>query len=137
MLYFTILLIHRKICCFYLYKKLLSSIINDLFSFLIHLLFRYNKYINVNDTEALKSEVIRINTEQFVHNLDQFGLSLGSDSLVIIIQTHNRPEHLRMLLDSMRKVKDISKVLLIVSHDVYSHQLNDLVEAVEFCPVSP
>ncbi|KAK3784890.1 hypothetical protein RRG08_056845 [Elysia crispata] len=96
---------------------------------------RYNKYINVNDTEALKSEVIRINTEQFVHNLDQFGLSLGSDSLVIIIQTHNRPEHLRMLLDSMRKVKDISKVLLIVSHDVYSHQLNDLVEAVEFCPM--
>ncbi|GFN75696.1 alpha-1,6-mannosyl-glycoprotein 2-beta-n-acetylglucosaminyltransferase [Plakobranchus ocellatus] len=96
---------------------------------------RYNKYININDTETLKMEVLRINTEQYVHNLDRFGLSLGSDSLVIVIQAHDRPEHLRLLLNSMRKVKDISHSLLIVSHDVYSHQLNDLIEAVDFCPV--
>ena len=51
-------------------------------------------------------------------------------------QTHDRPEYLKILLDSMRKVKDIQKSLLIISHDVYSHTLNEIVETVDFCPVS-
>ncbi|KAH9520372.1 Alpha-1,6-mannosyl-glycoprotein 2-beta-N-acetylglucosaminyltransferase, partial [Bulinus truncatus] len=96
---------------------------------------RYHRNITVNDTEALKQEIARINTEQYVHNLDKFGLSLGSQSLVIVIQTHDRPEYLKILLDSLRKVKDVEKSLLIVSHDVYSSQLNELIEAIDYCPV--
>lgn len=96
---------------------------------------RYHRNIPINDTEALKQEIIRINTEQYVHNLDKFGLSLGTDSLVIVIQTHDRPDYLRILLDSMRKVKYVENSLLIVSHDVYSPQLNELIESVDFCPV--
>ncbi|XP_059157422.1 alpha-1,6-mannosyl-glycoprotein 2-beta-N-acetylglucosaminyltransferase-like isoform X2 [Physella acuta] len=96
---------------------------------------RYHRNISMNDSDALKLEVIRINTEQYVHNLDKFGIDLGPNSLVIVIQTHDRPDYLKILLDSMRKVKDIEKSLLIVSHDVYSQQLNDLIESVDFCPV--
>ncbi|KAK0048563.1 alpha-1 6-mannosyl-glycoprotein 2-beta-N-acetylglucosaminyltransferase [Biomphalaria pfeifferi] len=96
---------------------------------------RYHRNITVNDTEALKYEIARINAEQYVHNLDKFGLSLGSQSLVIVIQTHDRPEYLKILLDSLRKVKDVEKSILIVSHDVYSSQLNELIEAIDYCPV--
>ncbi|XP_012945137.1 alpha-1,6-mannosyl-glycoprotein 2-beta-N-acetylglucosaminyltransferase [Aplysia californica] len=96
---------------------------------------RYHRNIPTNDSEALKLEVARINSEQYVHNLDRYGLSLGTGSLVIVIQTHDRPEYLKILLDSLRKVQDIERSLLVISHDVYSHQLNEIVETVDFCPV--
>lgn len=99
-------------------------------------IFRYHRYIPVNDSEALKQEVARINAEQYIHNLGKYQLNLDSESLVIVIQTHDRAEYLRILLNSMRNIRDIEKSLLIVSHDVYSNELNAIIEAVDFCPVS-
>ena len=49
-------------------------------------LARYHKDISDTDLEALKQEVAKINSEQVIHNLDRFGLSLGTNSLVIVIQ---------------------------------------------------
>uniref|UniRef100_A0A0B7A2W5 Alpha-1,6-mannosyl-glycoprotein 2-beta-N-acetylglucosaminyltransferase n=1 Tax=Arion vulgaris TaxID=1028688 RepID=A0A0B7A2W5_9EUPU len=94
----------------------------------------YQTYL-ANNSETLKQEVVRINTEQLINNLDKYPLNLSSDSLVIVIQTHDRPEYLHILIESLRNVLDIQNTLLIISHDVYSDKLNKIVEAVDFCPV--
>ncbi|KAL3864000.1 hypothetical protein ACJMK2_005716 [Sinanodonta woodiana] len=83
----------------------------------------------------IKHEIEKINSRQFIHNLDKFGLKLNTESVVIIIQVHDRGEYLKILLNSLRKVANIEKSLLIISHDIYSNELNQLVLSVEFCPV--
>ncbi|CAG2203005.1 MGAT2 [Mytilus edulis] len=83
----------------------------------------------------IKLEIDRRNAEQYVHNLQKYGLSLGPESVVIVVQVHDRANYLKILLDSLRKVKGIEKTLLIFSHDVFSEQLNSIVETIDFCPV--
>ncbi|KAH3874286.1 hypothetical protein DPMN_037528 [Dreissena polymorpha] len=80
-------------------------------------------------------EILRINSEQKIRNLYRYGLKLDQLSVVMVVQVHDRLEHLRILLDSLRKVRSIEKTLLIISHDLYSDNLNQLVEEVDFCPV--
>lgn len=83
----------------------------------------------------IKIEIDRINAQQYVHNLHRFGLILGPESVVIVVQVHDRSNYLKILLDSLRKVKGIEKTLLIFSHDVYSQELNSIVQSIDFCPV--
>ncbi|BFZ02173.1 hypothetical protein BsWGS_05212 [Bradybaena similaris] len=96
---------------------------------------RYQKIIPANNIEALKQEIIRINKEQVIHNLDKYQLNLSMNGLVFVIQVHDRVDYLRTVVDSMRKVQGIENSLIVVSHDVYSDQLNEVVNSVEFCPV--
>jgi alpha-1,6-mannosyl-glycoprotein beta-1,2-N-acetylglucosaminyltransferase len=63
-----------------------------------------------------------------VHNLQEFGLSLGPESVVIVVQVHDRANYLKILLDSLRKVKGIEKTLLIISHDVFSQEQTSTFE---------
>ena len=95
-----------------------------------------NSKVNTSNVEEIKIEIERLNSEQYVNNIDKFGLALGSESIVMVIQAHNRVDHLRLLVNSLSKVRGIENVLLIISHDVYSHQLNELVLSISFCPVS-
>lgn len=92
--------------------------------------------LNTSSTDEIKYEIERLNKEQYVNNLDKFGLALGSESIVMVIQAHDRVDHLGHLITSLSKVRGIENVLLIISHDVYSHQLNQLVRSITFCPVS-
>ncbi|KAK7110924.1 alpha-1,6-mannosyl-glycoprotein 2-beta-N-acetylglucosaminyltransferase-like [Littorina saxatilis] len=91
--------------------------------------------LNTSNLEEIKQEIQRLNKEQYVHNLDKFGLALGSESIVMVIQAHNRADHLKLLISSLSKVRGIDNVLLVVSHDVYSHELNELIGSITFCPV--
>ncbi|KAL8605987.1 hypothetical protein ACOMHN_067170 [Nucella lapillus] len=91
--------------------------------------------INTSNVEEIQREIERINKEQYVANLAKFGLALGSESIVMVIQAHNRVDHLRLLVASLGKVRGIENVLLIVSHDVFSHEMNQLVRSITFCPV--
>ncbi|KAK3597730.1 hypothetical protein CHS0354_006081 [Potamilus streckersoni] len=97
----------------------------------------YHEPMNVSGENLthIKNEIQRINSQQFIHNLDKFGLKLNTESVVIVIQVHDRGEYLKILLNSLRKVANIEKSLLIISHDVYSNELNQLVLSVDFCPV--
>ena len=97
--------------------------------------FVSNKIQEHNLTE-IKKEIDRRNSEQYVHNLQEFGLSLGPESVVIVVQVHDRANYLKILLDSLRKVKGIEKTLLIFSHDVFSQELNSIIQSIDFCPVS-
>lgn len=96
--------------------------------------FVSNKIQEHNLTE-IKKEIDRRNSEQYVHNLQEFGLSLGPESVVIVVQVHDRANYLKILLDSLRKVKGIEKTLLIFSHDVFSQELNSIIQSIDFCPV--
>ena len=51
-------------------------------------------------------------------------------------QVHNRSEYLHHLVNSLRSAHDIGQTLLILSHDVYSSELNSIVASIDFCPVS-
>jgi hypothetical protein len=56
-----------------------------------------NKIQEHNLTE-IKKEIDRRNSEQYVHNLQEFGLSLGPESVVIVVQVHDRANYLKILL---------------------------------------
>ncbi|KAK6177963.1 hypothetical protein SNE40_012817 [Patella caerulea] len=94
-----------------------------------------HKNIDVNNVTFIMEEVHRLNKLQHIQNLPKFGLKLDSESTVIVVQVHDRVEYLKILLQSLRKVRNIQNVLLIISHDVYSKELNEVVETVDFCPV--
>ncbi|XP_014785996.1 alpha-1,6-mannosyl-glycoprotein 2-beta-N-acetylglucosaminyltransferase [Octopus bimaculoides] len=94
-----------------------------------------NMTFDVSNLTLAKAVIQNINREQYIHNLDKFGLHLHADSVVIVIQAHDRAEYLKMLLDSLRNVRNIHQALLIISHDIYSKELNNLVLTIDFCPV--
>lgn len=50
-------------------------------------------------------------------------------------QVHTRITYLRHLIVSLAQAKDISKTLLIFSHDFYDENINELVQTIDFCKV--
>lgn len=48
---------------------------------------------------------------------------------------HKRINYLKYLVNSLSHAKDIYKVLLVFSHDVYEKEINDFVQAIDFCKV--
>lgn len=56
-------------------------------------------------------------------------------SLLLDDQVHKRISYLRHLIVSLAQAKDISKVLLVFSHDFYDEDINDLVQTIDFCKV--
>nr|GLL23066.1 alpha-1,6-mannosyl-glycoprotein 2-beta-N-acetylglucosaminyltransferase [Ipomoea trifida] len=60
---------------------------------------------------------------------------LAKDHIVIVLYVHNRPKYLRVVVDSLSRVTGISETLLIVSHDGYFDEMNEVVEGIRFCQV--
>ncbi|KNA16686.1 hypothetical protein SOVF_086880 [Spinacia oleracea] len=67
-------------------------------------------------------------------NLDLYP-SLPKDHVVIVLYVHNRPQYLKVVIDSLSRVEGINETLLIVSHDGYFKEMNKIVEGVKFCRV--
>ncbi|KAK3919406.1 Alpha-1,6-mannosyl-glycoprotein 2-beta-N-acetylglucosaminyltransferase [Frankliniella fusca] len=86
------------------------------------------------DMDAIKAGIRHYNEEQRVLNEDIFG-PLQPDALVVVVQVHTRIVYLRHLIVSLAQAKDIDQVLLVFSHDVYDPEVNELVQAVDFCKV--
>lgn len=53
----------------------------------------------------------------------------------ISFQVHKRVSYLRHLIVSLAQARDISKAMLIFSHDFYHEEINELVQSVDFCKV--
>jgi len=83
----------------------------------------------------IKLAMLEANWRQSIANLDMFDLVSSDSAVVIVVQVHNRTEYLRHLVSSLRKAVDIDRALLVFSHDFYSDELNDIVAAINFCPV--
>ena len=102
---------------------------------------QYNKTFSHRTIEEgnltqIQLEIDRINSEQFIYNLNRFGLQLKSDGVVIVVQVHDRAQYLEILINSLRRVKQIQNSLIIFSHDVYNEELNRIVQSIDFSPVS-
>ena len=85
--------------------------------------------------ELLRERLVSLNKEEKILNSDKFP-PLASNDIILIVQVHKRLGYLKQLLDSLRAARDIDKVLLVVSHDYYYDEMNQLVETVDFCKVS-
>ncbi|CAG9759284.1 unnamed protein product [Ceutorhynchus assimilis] len=86
---------------------------------------------NISD---IKRNIAQYNLQQTVYNEDLFG-PLQSDSIVIVIQIHDRITYLRHLIISLAQARDIREALLVFSHDYYDEEINSLVQSVDFCKV--
>jgi len=93
----------------------------------------FDVYHPPNITE-IKRQIVRYNDMQMVLNEDVFG-PLQNDSVIIVVQVHTRITYLRHLIVSLAQARDISKVLLVFSHDFYDDDINDLVQQIDFCKV--
>lgn len=88
-----------------------------------------------DSVQILRESLVRANREQVIFNADKFP-KLAPDGIVLIVQVHRRDGYLRELFNSMRKVRGIENVLLVISHDYFYDDIMKLVKSVDFCRVS-
>ncbi|XP_062974580.1 alpha-1,6-mannosyl-glycoprotein 2-beta-N-acetylglucosaminyltransferase [Elgaria multicarinata webbii] len=87
-----------------------------------------------NRTLHYRSLVYRLNFDQPVRHEARWRPG-GEAALALVVQVHERAEHLAQLLASLRRAPGVEKVLLVLSHDVWSAELNALAASVDFCAV--
>ncbi|XP_067894995.1 alpha-1,6-mannosyl-glycoprotein 2-beta-N-acetylglucosaminyltransferase [Heterodontus francisci] len=87
-----------------------------------------------NLTLTYRGIVYQLNFDQTVRNQETIKTRPPND-LVVVVQVHNRPEYLQILVNSLRKVKGIENVLLIFSHDFWSPEINHILAGIDFCQV--
>lgn len=88
---------------------------------------------SANISEILRM-INRYNELQTILNEDIFG-PLQNDSVIIVVQVHKRITYLRHLIVSLAQARDISRTLLVFSHDHFDDDINDLVQSIDFCKV--
>ncbi|KAK9723180.1 N-acetylglucosaminyltransferase II (MGAT2) [Popillia japonica] len=91
----------------------------------------YKPILNITE---IKKVIAQYNLQQTVHNEDIFG-PLQNDSVIIVVQVHDRIKYLRHLIVSLAQAQDISQALLVFSHDIYDEEINSLVQSIDFCKV--
>jgi alpha-1,6-mannosyl-glycoprotein beta-1,2-N-acetylglucosaminyltransferase len=82
----------------------------------------------------IQRSIERYNDYQTIINEEVFG-PLANDSTIIVVQVHKRITYLRHLIVSLAQARDISKTLLIFSHDFYDEEIIQLVQSIDFCKV--
>lgn len=88
------------------------------------------------EIEKLRKMVKILNDKEYVRNTEKFGTDFSQNSIVIIVQVHDRVDYFSHLLKSLSRAKGIEHALLIISNDYYSEEINQKVESVDFCRVS-
>jgi len=83
------------------------------------------------DIKKILARIEKENKEQVVRNLGKFG-PVSNETVVIIIQVHNREAYLRQLISSLSAARHIENTLLVFSHDVWDEEINTLVRGIEF-----
>lgn len=73
------------------------------------------------------------NKYQKIFNFEQFG-PVNNETILITIQVHDRLSYLLHLIESLKAAASISKILLIISHDVYNETINEVLHSeIDFC----
>ncbi|XP_073004770.1 alpha-1,6-mannosyl-glycoprotein 2-beta-N-acetylglucosaminyltransferase [Typha latifolia] len=67
-------------------------------------------------------------------NLDRFP-NLAKDHITIVLYVHNRPQYLQVVVKSLSQVEGIGETLLIVSHDGYFSEMDEIIRSIKFCQV--
>ncbi|XP_048584873.1 alpha-1,6-mannosyl-glycoprotein 2-beta-N-acetylglucosaminyltransferase [Nematostella vectensis] len=87
------------------------------------------------DVEKIRKYVQEINNRKEIRNLEKFPGSLRDNSLVIIVQVHNRPDYFSQLIRSLGRARGIQNTLLVISHDFYNEEMDKIAKAIDFCKV--
>ncbi|XP_063703413.1 alpha-1,6-mannosyl-glycoprotein 2-beta-N-acetylglucosaminyltransferase isoform X2 [Culicoides brevitarsis] len=93
-----------------------------------------NDSLRAANISEIKMMISRYNEAQMVLNEDLYG-PLQNNSVIIVVQVHKRVKYLRHLIISLAQARDISKTLLVFSHDYYDEEINELVQSIDFCKV--
>ncbi|TNN44085.1 Alpha-1,6-mannosyl-glycoprotein 2-beta-N-acetylglucosaminyltransferase [Liparis tanakae] len=88
-----------------------------------------------NATLVYRGIVFQLNFDQTIRNEEKFKAARRKDDLVVVVQVHDRPDYLKLLVDSLRKSRGVESILLIFSHDHWSPEVNRVVAGVDFCQV--
>ncbi|GLT25170.1 hypothetical protein SLA2020_003170 [Shorea laevis] len=67
-------------------------------------------------------------------NVDQYP-NLAKDYIIIVLYVHNRPQYLQVVVQMLSQLVGINETLLIVSHDGYLEEMNEIVKGIKFCQV--
>ncbi|CAG9828650.1 unnamed protein product [Diabrotica balteata] len=96
----------------------------------------FSKFISTDvlNISEIKRNIAQYNRQQIVYNENIFD-PLQNDSIVILVQIHDRITYLRHLIVSLAQAPGISQTLLIFSHDYYDEEMNNLVKSIDFCKV--
>ncbi|XP_072552055.1 alpha-1,6-mannosyl-glycoprotein 2-beta-N-acetylglucosaminyltransferase [Salminus brasiliensis] len=130
----TVLLVISVVLFILFYSKLVVTNVNPVGDILPHggtqavviNTFQYGTVLN------MRKSVYDSNYRQFIQNADTFPDEPG---VVIVVQVHNRPAYLKMLIQSLEKAVDIHKFFVIFSHDYFSEDIDKLVKGITFCKV--
>lgn len=93
----------------------------------------YRQILNLPKQNKLSIRLDKLN-QMPPRNIDLYP-NLPKDHITIVLYVHNRPQYLRVVVQSLSQVVGISETLLIVSHDGYFEEMNKIVEGIEFCQV--
>lgn len=83
----------------------------------------------------LREFVRSANAAEFIRNKEKFGSKFSQNSIVIIVQIHDRVDYFSRLLKSLSRAKGIEDALLIISSDFYTEEVNKHVDSIDFCRV--
>lgn len=81
---------------------------------------------------SMRTSVYDSNYKQLIQNGERFP---SEPEMAIVVQVHNRPAYLQMLIRSLQKVDGIQKALVIFSHDYFSEEISNMVKEITFCKV--
>ncbi|XP_076058262.1 alpha-1,6-mannosyl-glycoprotein 2-beta-N-acetylglucosaminyltransferase-like isoform X3 [Oratosquilla oratoria] len=90
--------------------------------------------LNNEQIEEIKEQIQLRSGNETILNEELFG-PVQQETVVIVVQVHDRLEYLRHLIVSLAQARDIDTVLLIFSHDVFDDEINKLVTTIDFCKV--
>ncbi|CAL4146366.1 unnamed protein product, partial [Meganyctiphanes norvegica] len=69
----------------------------------------------------------QINNEQLIYNLNKYG-PITNDTIVFIIQVHNRLVNLKYLVESLAAAQGINSSLVVFSHDLWNPEINKFIK---------
>lgn len=96
---------------------------------------RLNRTV-LSEIAKLREFVRSANAAEFIRNKEKFGSKFSQNSIVIIVQIHDRVDYFSRLLKSLSRAKGIEDALLIISSDFYTEEVNKHVDSIDFCRVS-
>ncbi|RXG70219.1 Alpha-1,6-mannosyl-glycoprotein 2-beta-N-acetylglucosaminyltransferase [Armadillidium vulgare] len=99
-----------------------------------HKPYEKKKELTADEILEIQEQILLRSQNETLLNEELFG-PVQHDTIVIVVQVHNRLEYLRHLIVSMAQARYIDTVLLIFSHDYYDEHINKLVTTIDFCKV--
>ncbi|CAB3397926.1 unnamed protein product [Caenorhabditis bovis] len=118
------------------WKQLNKEIANDT-NFIQHADLSGWSFVQGNATisgEEIVHSMQFLNENFDVLNTDKFGPP-SNVKTILVVQVHNRPAYLQILIESMRKTKGIDETLIVFSHDINVSVINQMIRNITFARV--